>query len=160
VRGYQPRTSPATLSSRAAFTSYDVLAGAICHLQPPLTAVGQDLATAEAAVLLAEAGTRVEVWAPGRDIAVDAHPGYREATRRRLSTLGVEVRTSTVPKADQLLHTLLVGQLASPTGVADNDAQWVTPYLTACPDAWLGDAYEPGTLTATIYEAAAMAAAV
>lgn len=160
VRGYQPRTSPATLSSRAAFTSYDVLAGAICHLQLPLTAVGQDLATAEAAVLLAEAGTRVEVWAPGRDIAVDAHPGYRESTRRRLSTLGVEVRTSKMPQAHQLLSTLVVGQLASPASMDDNDAQWVIPYLTARPNAWLGDAYEPGLLTTTIYEAAAMAAAV
>lgn len=160
VRRYQPLSSPATLSSRAAFTSYDVLAGAICHLQLPLTAVGQDLATAEAAVLLAEAGTRVEVWAPGRDIAVDAHPGYRESTRRRLSTLGVEVRTSKMPQAHQLLSALVVGQLASPARMDDNDAQWVIPYLTARPNAWLGDAYEPGLLTTTIYEAAAMAAAV
>lgn len=154
VRRYQPSAAPST----DALANYSVLDGSNRHCTAPVTAVGQDLGTAEAAVLLAQAGTPVALWTPARDIAVDAHPGYREATRRLLNDLVVEVRTGAAPDAKQP-GTQLLGQMVSPVGIDQENAQWSMPYVTVRPDAWLGDAYEPGVLTATIYAAVTIAAA-
>lgn len=160
VRRLQPVSSIEKFQSRASSTSYDVVAGLQCDLTNPITVVGQDLATAEAALLLVEAGFRVDVWSSGRDIAIDAHPGYREATRHRLKAQGVDVRTNSIPDTHELAASLIIGQIAMATGVGDDSVRWVTPYPAGSPDAWLGDAYEPGALTTTIYEAMAVAVAV
>ncbi len=159
VRRYQPVSLFAAQSPHTAFTSYGILAGMNRRGAARVTAMGQDLATAEAALLLAISGACVEVRTPGRDIALDAHPGYREATRRRLKGLGVEVLTDSPPQAADMHDALLMGQLEPGGGTDGKDASWVMPYSTPDPDAWLGDAYEPAALTAAVYEAAAIAAA-
>ena len=104
----------------------------------------------------------VELRSPARDIAVDAHPGFRDVARRGLGRCGATIVTGVsdesagAPAADPAL--VVVGRdPRSPDGDA---GVWEAPELPLRIDDYLGDAYEPGRLTATVYEAVARAAAL
>ncbi|MBI4270210.1 MAG: NADH:flavin oxidoreductase [Candidatus Rokubacteria bacterium] len=126
-------------------TSYDVLASPGDYARAARAIVtGDDLASAHAALVLADAGVAVELRSPARDIAVDAHPGFREVARRGLSARGATIVTEAggEPVGSPAADPLRV--------VAGHDAD--------TRDGDLNDAYEPGRLAAAVYDAAARAA--
>ena len=144
-------------------TSYDVLASPGDFAGAGRAVVlGDDLASADAALLLADAGVAVELRSPARDIAVDAHPGFREVARRGLGRRSATIVTgaSGAPAGTAAAGPALVVAGGDPR-FADGDASArEAPELSLDVDDYLGDAYEPGRLTATVYEAAARAAAL
>jgi pyruvate/2-oxoglutarate dehydrogenase complex dihydrolipoamide dehydrogenase (E3) component len=133
-------------SAARTVTSYDVLAapGDFAGAGRALV-VGDDLASTEAALLLADAGVRVELRSPARDIAVDAHPGFRDVARRGLGQRGAAIVT---------------GVSAESAGASAAEPALAVAGAGARFDDDLGDAYEPGRLTETVYEAVARAAAL
>ncbi|MDP6404133.1 MAG: hypothetical protein QF797_02895 [Alphaproteobacteria bacterium] len=124
--------------------------------------VGDDLCAAEAAVVLAQRGGQVTLLSPARDIANDSHPGFREVCRRRLDAAGANIE---VKVAEPFAHAareqadfVVLGRGA----VADWDdaGNWRLPEVGLPVSAYLDDAYEPGLLTRTVYEAVALARAL
>ncbi len=113
---------------------------------------GSDVATTEAAIRLATAGRRVRIVTAMRDIAHDAHPGYREVSRNRLAALGVEVLTGCEDWRDKL------AAVAPGVAVIAGEVEPAEPP----PKATAGDgdtieivdAYEAGAMTSGIYAAA------
>ncbi len=113
---------------------------------------GSDVATTEAAIRLATAGRRVRIVTAMRDIAHDAHPGYREVSRNRLAALGVEVLTGCEDWRDKL------AAVAPGVAVIAGEVEPGEPL----PKATAGDgdtieivdAYEAGAMTSGIYAAA------
>jgi len=134
---------------------YDVLAGMTADAA---SIAGADLAALEAALKLAARsaagrgdGRRVVLYSPGKDVATDAHPGYRALGKRLMHELGGAIELETAPPA-----TALGG---APAGAKFGDETcWRFPYAVEHPDAWIADAYEPGLMTRAIYEAAELAA--
>lgn len=113
---------------------------------------GSDIATTEAAIRLATAGRKTRLVTAMRDVAHDAHPGYREVSRNRLATLGVEVITQADDWHDRLAvegaEVLIVAGEITP--------QEATPVTTGNdgPGTEILDAYEAGAMTSGIYAAA------
>jgi hypothetical protein len=142
-------------------TSYDVLASPGDFAGAGRAVVfGDDLASTDAALLLAESGVGVELRSPARDIAVDAHPGYRDVARRGLGRRGATIVTGATHGPAAAGALVVVGR--DPLVLGADDA-WEAPELPVGVDgvdAFLGDAYEPGRLTATVYEAVARSAAL
>jgi hypothetical protein len=150
TRRYQP-VAP------GARDSYGVLADhALDSRDDAVTVIGQDLASEEAALRLAEAGARVVLVSPGKDIAVDAHPGYRALDRRRLAALGVAIRTGQTNAEGSVDASLVRGHSSDAPGHGTEQG-WVYPYGVEAA-AFIDDAYEPGLMTRAIYDAAALAA--
>ncbi|MEQ8899018.1 MAG: hypothetical protein RID23_18210 [Roseovarius sp.] len=113
---------------------------------------GSDVATTEAAIRLATAGRKTRLVTAMRDVAHDAHPGYREVSRNRLAALGVEVITHADDWRDRLAleepAVLIVAGEITPQGatppIPENQG-----YSTE-----IVDAYEAGAMTSGIYAAA------
>lgn len=113
---------------------------------------GSDVATTEAAIRLATAGCKTRLVTAMRDVAHDAHPGYREVSRNRLATLGVEVLTQADDWRDRLAAVeqgvlIIAGEIT---------LQEATPVTTATGNdhTKIVDAYEAGAMTSGIYAAA------
>lgn len=157
VRRFEPVARDGSTAGQD-LTSYDVLSGR-CRIagDSPVTVYGDDLSAAEAAIVLGGAGHRVKLCSPAADIAVDAHPGFRDVSRRRLAALGVEVeRKGAAPcEVDGVLVRGRSG------GLSYEDAgAWAVPEGAGEVDAFIDDAYEPGAMTRGIYAAAELAFAL
>jgi len=147
VRRFQPVAQP-TLGEVRAVSCYDVLSGRVSiDGAQHVVAIGDDLATAEVALMAANRGARVTLVTPGKDIASDAHPGYREITRTQLMALGATLVQDNVVPGDGDLH--VIGR--DPSLSYDAPAAWVMPTEPA--DALISDAYEPGAFTTGVYDA-------
>ncbi|MDF3351620.1 NADH:flavin oxidoreductase [Sulfitobacter sp. KE34] len=169
VRAVEPRESPADLVWRE--TGKLPLTAAILEIRPeavPTSTIlareglddrdekcvvfGSDIATTEAAIRLATAGCKTRLVTAMRDVAHDAHPGYREVSRNRLAALSVEVTTQADDWRDQLA-AVEHGVLIVAGEITPQDA---TPVTTENDDAGteIIDAYEAGAMTAGIYATA------
>ena len=157
VRRFEPALRDARRPPHA-LTSYDILSGR-CSIAPGRTIVvyGDDLSAAEAAIVLAQQGYRVTLYSPAADIAVDAHPGYRDVSRRALAAMGatIEFGIAELPMTDA---ALVCGR--APDVGYESAAAWITETQPAGVDAWLDDAYEPGAMTRGIYAAVDIAFAI
>lgn len=127
-----------------------------------IVVIGDDLCAAETALWLAEGGARVTLLSEGRDIAVDAHPGFREVCRRALEAAGAVVERRVPEPFDhaalEAADWLVLGR-GQDSGW-DDAANWSRPELPFEVSAYLKDAYEPGHLTRAVYEAADLARAL
>lgn len=144
---------------QAAASSYDVLA-AVDGIAPGsrVVVIGDDLASGDAALILAARGVVVELRSPARDIAVDAHPGYRELIRRNLERLGAVVVTGVrAAPPPEAADGVVVVSGRDPRLTSEDDAAWEMPRLPCATRDWLDDAYEPGRMTRTVYDAVAHA---
>ena len=127
---------------------YDVLSGRTpLKNRHHVVAIGDDLATAEVALMAASRGARVTLVTPGKDIASDAHPGYREITRNQLLALGATLVQDNAVPGDGDLH--VIGR--DPSLSYDDPGAWVMPTEPA--DALISDGYEPGAFTTGVYDA-------
>jgi NADPH-dependent 2,4-dienoyl-CoA reductase/sulfur reductase-like enzyme len=159
VRRFVPVGAGPSGGRAARISSYDVLASADGIAPESLAVViGDDLASADAALILAARGVVVELRSPAYDIAVDAHPGYRELVRRKLERLGAAVITGAdaEPPPDSAGDTHVV-RGRDPRLTSDDDAAWEIPRTPCATRGWLDDAYEPGRMTKTVYDAVAHA---
>ena len=159
VRRFTPFAATALTAGRDTLSSYEVLATPGRIQDDTVTLVGQDLATAEAALLLATHGKRVTLRCPTRSIALDGHPGYRESTLKAYKQLGVIVETSFKGEIAQCEGDLVIGEIGPCAAIDTPGAQWTIPFMPARVDHWIDDAYEPNVLTRTVYEAADLALA-
>ena len=152
VRRYLPHTQASEKFS-SALSTYDVLPDLHTRRNETVNLAGLDLVTAEAAATLAQQGCAVTLFSPGRGIAVDGHPGYREATRKLFDQLGVKLIIGQLPDEINASEVWIVGALEKTPDISADDAQWSAPNPTQRVDAWLADAYEPNMLTTGIYDA-------
>jgi len=155
VRRLQP-VDLLRLAAENAVSSYQVLAGEVSLIaKQNIVAIGDDLATAEAALLAASQGGAVTLVTTKPTIASDAHPGYREATKRKLLELGATLVADPEPD-EQLLRDADLMVVGKDPGLPRNAPPvWETPEGTAT--AFLSDAYEPGAFTTCVYEAVDLA---
>lgn len=140
-----------------AYTSYEVLRGNPRGMPGRLLVVADDLSGVDAALLLADQGHSVTLRSPARDIAVDAHPGFRVLNRGLLERRGAKIETGVA--SETLLDTkgfdaLVVGRLYPTDERAPDD--WVCDFAVVA-QAHLDDAYEPGVLTRCVYSAVELA---
>jgi hypothetical protein len=151
-RRFAPRFAPPRADGRHC-SALDILLGMPVAVRRAVV-FGDDLLSAEAAILLANRGIGVELRSPAKGIVMDAHPGFREVCMRHLSTRGVPVRAGM--NLDEIETDLLVlGR--DPAARWEDDASWSPVYPGATPHAWIGDAYEAGLMGRAVYEAAALA---
>lgn len=164
VRRYQPYDPSWRGRHHVVCSAYQVLSGEQSFAQGSQVAVvGVDLAAAEAAIVLAKAGCRVRLFSAMRDIAVDAHPGYREASRARLLQYEAEVRLcDDGPQSHDLrwAEALVVGHPKEAS--YEDEPNWSAPQGAASDestvtDAIIPDTYEPGLMTRGIYDAVDLA---
>lgn len=163
VRRFVPAARNGNGMSARTVGSYDVLASPDEFTRVSRAVVlGDDLASADAALLLAARGVGVELCSPARDIVVDAHPGFRDVARRLLGRLGativVDVHDGPSRTAAEDSALVVVGR--DPRRSDEDASAWEPLPLPLAADDYLGDAYEPGRLTTTVYEAVARAAAL
>ncbi len=137
---------------------YAVLAGDFRPVAGAAVSVfGHDLASAEAALVLAEQGARVTLYSAKADIAVDAHPGYRVLNTRLLLEREAQLRCGAQPPAGP---AEIDGAPAGETVAYGDERGWDYPYANReRADAFINDAYEPSAMTRGIYEAVNLAAA-
>jgi 2,4-dienoyl-CoA reductase-like NADH-dependent reductase (Old Yellow Enzyme family) len=157
TRRFRPFGSPVAANGTVSRDPIEVLAGSNTFAAQNQRAVvmGDDLCSAEAAVLLAEGGAEVTLWLPGKGVAMDAHPGFREVTGRALAERGVVVEREVedvLGKAPPLSGGLIV---VGRTGKAayEDPAAWSAPALNGGDVLWLDDAYEPGAMARGVYDA-------
>jgi 2,4-dienoyl-CoA reductase-like NADH-dependent reductase (Old Yellow Enzyme family) len=153
VRRFEP-VPRKELAPRHEFTTYDILSGRrTIGDGVPITVSGDDLSAAEAAIMLAHTGHRVRLCSPAADIAMDAHPGFRDMSRRTLAKAGatIEFGAAEQPAGGALVR----GRL--PELAYESEAAWVGDGDAGDVDAYLDDAYEPGAMTRGIYAAVDLA---
>lgn len=151
VRRFEPvpREPP---SVRPALVTYDVLSGRRAIAKGvPVTVYGDDLSSAEAAIVLAHAGHRVTLCSPAADIAVDAHPGFRDVSYRALNRAGAKVEVGVAAVVDEVVVHGRKRGLAY-----ESEEAWTKSTATEA-DAFIDDAYEPGAMTRGIYAAVELA---
>jgi len=153
-RRFAPRLASPTANGRHC-SALDILLGMPVAVRRAVV-FGDDLLSAEAAILLANRGIGVELRSPAKGIVMDAHPGFREVSLRHLNARGVAVRAG--QSLDEVETDLLVlGR--DPQAKWEDAAHWAPVYPGIAPAAWIGDAYEAGLLGRAVYEAAALALA-
>ncbi len=145
----EPSSAPPPL------VTYDVLSGRRAIAKGvPIAVYGDDLSSAEAAIILAHAGYRVKLCSPAADIAIDAHPGFRDVSCRALNAAGVEVEVG-VTEAPAVDGVVVYGRMR---GLSyESEAAWIAEDTTEQTDAFIDDAYEPGAMTRGIYAAVELA---
>ena len=152
-RRFEP-VMTAAASDLPTYSTYDVLGGRKAlstYRFKSATVFGDDLSAAEAALILANRGAAVVLASPGRDIALDAHPGYRDVNRRSLEARGVKILLD-APSPPPGGDVLVLGR--GSTATSDGDAAWRGPeHDLSRVDAYLDDAYEPNALTRGVYAA-------
>ena len=142
-------------------SSYAVLAG---EFRPAagtaMSVFGHDLASAEAALVLAEQGARVTLHSPKADIALDAHPGYRALDARLLLARRAQVLRRAPSPSGPPDPAEIGGTAGGETVAYGEERGWDYPYgKREGAAAFISDAYEPGAMTRGIYEAVELAAA-
>lgn len=116
---------------------------------PDCAVFGSDIAATEAAIRLATAGRRVRLVSAMGDVAHDAHPGYREISRRRLTELGV------VPELHATDWRERLAAVGPGTVVVAGEVEPAAePAVVVGEASVIVDAYEAGAMTAGIYAAA------
>jgi 2,4-dienoyl-CoA reductase-like NADH-dependent reductase (Old Yellow Enzyme family) len=154
VRRFEP-VPRGPSSARPPLVTYDVLSGRRqIETGAPVTVYGDDLSSAEAAIVLANAGYRVTLCSPAADIAVDAHPGFRDVSYRALNGAGAKVEVGVAAVADGLVVHGRTSGLAY-----ESEEAWTYPATTEA-DAFIDDAYEPGAMTRGVYAAVELALAL
>ncbi|MEK7714537.1 MAG: hypothetical protein AAB387_03690, partial [candidate division NC10 bacterium] len=90
------------------------------------------------------------------------HPGFRDVARRGLGRRGATIVTgvSEAPAGAPVPEPALLVAGGDPRFPDGDLGRSEAPELSLKVDDYLGDAYEPGRLTATVYEAVARAAAL
>lgn len=154
VRRFEPVPRDA-YSAQPTLVTYDILSGRRTIAKAvPVTVYGDDLSSAEVAIVLAHAGYQVKLRSPAAGIAVDAHPGFRDVSYRALNAAGarVEVGVAKAPAADGVVVHGRKHGLAY-----ESEAAWVAAETTGKADAFIDDAYEPGAMTRGIYAAVELA---
>ncbi len=159
---FQPQAVLQQTGGIQVLNAYEVLAGKhSLQAGERVVAFGPDLETAEAAILLAQAGCKLDVYIPGSWVAVNSHPGYRVASKRLIEKFGASLHTRCAGLGELDLtgaKALLLGYPAELPAYEDPD-QWRMPeqvqnaYAASGTNALLGDAYEPGLMTRGVYEA-------
>src|SRR5690606_10461515 len=147
-------------------SAYDVLCDKkTVAAGPAVAVVGPELASTEAAIRLARAGCTVRLYVPGRFIAGDAHPGYREASHRLLAALRLEVLIDSAGADAETLRcadTLVVVHMPSKSDY-EYPAAWTTrpnetqAYGGMPVSAFIADAYAPNLMTRGVYDAVDLA---
>ncbi|MCC5857458.1 MAG: tRNA-dihydrouridine synthase [Ectothiorhodospiraceae bacterium] len=168
VHNYQPVDDALLQRHTDAVDVYRVLSGDVAPGAGERVLVyGADLATVEAGALLRAAGCEVRLRVPARDVALDAHPGYREANRQLLETRRVDLRIARdidgLEAGDiRWADHIVIGDTGKPR--YEDPAAWREsavhagePTESVRADAVLADAYEPGLMTRGIYDAVDMA---
>ncbi len=152
VRRYQP-------SGAISPNCYEVLQGRVKFpLNAALLVHGGDLASAEAAIKLAQSGHRVELSTSLADICLDAHPGFRALHRRLIAGYGASVSSSAAAPEAETGRPLVAGPTSFPGRRESEQDDWAYPYAAlGTADADIDDAYEPGRMTAGVYAAAELA---
>ena len=152
VRRFEPMPRD---PAQPALVTYDVLSGRRTIAKAlPVTVFGDDLSSAEVAMVLAHDGYQVKLCSPAAGIAVDAHPGFRDVSYRMLNAAGakVEVGIAEVAAADGVVvHGRKRGL------VYESEPAWVAADTMDEADAYIDDAYEPGAMTRGIYAAVELA---
>ena len=145
------RWQPVAARADAVATAFDVLGGTAPSLPRDVLVLGDDLASTDAALVLADRGHRVRLHSPARDIGFDAHPGFRLMNRKLLANRGatVEVETETVDAGG--FGALVVGR--TEPFPEDGERGWVRDREADGWDPVLSDAYEPGAMARTVYAA-------
>ena len=120
---------------------------------------GSDIAATEAAIRLASGGRKTTILTQMRDVAHDAHPGYREVSRRRLAALDVEVVTRAENWRDLLREfapraLVVVGELGPSNETTLPNYAYPYGLIEGADSGWIDDAYEAGAMTASIYSVA------
>jgi 2,4-dienoyl-CoA reductase-like NADH-dependent reductase (Old Yellow Enzyme family) len=142
------RWEPVAPGTGAAATVFDILRGSAPRLPHRLLVVGDDLASTDAALVLADRGHSVTLGSPARDISFDAHPGFRLTNRRLLANRGASVETG-MSVADALdrhgFEALVIGR-AGQVAEERQDGEGANGPM-------LMDAYEPGAMARTVYAA-------
>lgn len=151
-RRFAPRLSPPAADIRHC-GALDILLGMPLAVRRAVV-FGDDLLSAEAAILLANRGIGVELRSPARSIVMDAHPGFREVCLRHLNARGVAVRAG---QSLEEIETDLLVLGRDPQAKWEDDARWTPVYPGVAPAAWIGDAYEAGQMSRAVYEAADLA---
>ncbi|MCC6611772.1 MAG: NADH:flavin oxidoreductase [Burkholderiales bacterium] len=148
ARRYQPVDRVRLSEISGSVTSYAVLSKSV-HIAPGcrVVVIGDDLSAAEAALLAASRDARVILHSSTPAIAADAHPGYREVTRRGLLAYGGQITQDAPAFASGDL--VVVGHTRNAS--YDDRGSWLSPLDRS--DRLLADAYEPGAMTRGIYEA-------
>lgn len=152
TRRYQPIDQDRLGELPGSVPSYALLSQSV-DISPGrrVVVIGNDLSSAEAALLAASHGAPVTLHSSTSAIAVDAHPGYREASLRQILAHGGQV-TQEAPRFDP--GDLVVVGHARNASYDDADS-WLLPLEPT--HRLLSDAYEPGAMTRGIYEAVAAA---
>lgn len=152
VRRFEPVPRDA-YSAQPALVTYDILSGRRTIAKGvPVTVYGDDLSSAEVAIVLAHAGYQVKLCSPAAEIAVDAHPGFREVSYRALNAAGAKVEVGVAEAADGVVVHGRKRGLAY-----ESETAWVSAETTVGADAFIDDAYEPGAMTRGIYAAVELA---
>lgn len=157
-RRWEPRAEPLRPAPGVVTSTYAILAGSAPALGRRVLLVGDDLATADAALLLSERGHAVTLRSSSRDLGFDAHPGFRIFNRRLLEQRGAVLRCGV--QQDRLYDghpyfDALVQGRAGPADPGDN-LSWRCDWGDA-ETAEIDDCYEPGALTRAVYKAVSLA---
>lgn len=151
-RRLEPARIDAASASKTVVTAYAVLADTAGSIKGRVLVAGDDLAAADAALLLADRGLAVTLRTPTRDIGFDAHPGFRVLNRRLLLERGAQIEVSVADPCDhvQNFDAVVVGRLDAASSA---DPQlWHTDWGNPA-DAQIDDCYEPGALAQAVYRA-------
>lgn len=152
VRRYEPVRVPKP-GDVPSLTSFDVLRDPDIRLGPRIVVTGDDLSSADAAVLLAAKGHQVLLRTPAKDIGFDAHPGFRSLNKSLLSKYGAAVAIN-VPveelHATDGFDAIVCGR--APEAPSQAEPRWMTPYGDGGA-LIIDDAYEPGALASAVYKA-------
>lgn len=153
VRRFEPVPRDVN-SARPVLVTYDILNGRRSIAKTaPVTVYGDDLSAAEAAVVLAHAGNQVRLCSPAAEIAVDAHPGFRDVSYRALNAAGAKVEVGI--REEPATGDVIVRGRTRGLGY-DDEAAWIVTDTTEA-DAFIDDAYEPGAMTRGVYAAVDLA---
>lgn len=155
-RRLEPALTAGASASEGVVTAYAVLADTACPVAGRVLVVGEDLAASDAALLLAERGLAVTLRSPARDIAFDAHPGFRVLNRRLLLERGARIDVAVQDPCNDWLNfdAVVVGRI----GAADpNDpGPWRSEWGDSS-EAAIDDCYEPGAMAHSVYRAVSLA---
>lgn len=152
VRRFEPARG-GTLDGKPVLSSFDVLRDPNVALPHRVLVIGDDLGSADAALLLAGRGHAVTLRSASKDIGFDAHPGFRTLNRKLLSEYGATVEAGValdeIERAEGF-DAVVRGRM--PDMIGDHPENWALPY-GAGGTLFLDDAYEPGALVAGVYGA-------
>ncbi len=158
VRNYAPINLNTIVTNTPKISSYAALNDQLStYSGKKIIAIGFDLSTADAAFLAASNNNTVNFYSPKKNIATDAHPGYREVIQNHLKETSVKIHLSTLPDETALAAADLI--IIGHNDSQEDASEWHYPEHIQ-PNHWLDDAYEAGRMTTAVYQAVALAKAI